>query len=138
MIHSTLSKTSVYIFHQYTYWIILQFKKKIPYHFPISSYRFCIPVYLYVQFSTHILCFADWSLPCQNAASGSWLAKRLNYRTVSVYTNVHVQLYQQILFFTLSLFHLMNLQADRERGFNFDAYVFFLPTWKHYFIHVSI
>lgn len=53
MIHSTLSKTSVYIFHQYTYWIILQFKKKIPYHFPISSYRFCI--YLYVQISTHIL-----------------------------------------------------------------------------------
>lgn len=28
--------------------------KKKPYHFPISSYRFCI--YLYVQFSTHILC----------------------------------------------------------------------------------
>lgn len=54
MIHSTLSKTSVYIFHQYTYWIYYNLKKKKPYHFPISSYRFCI--YLYVQFSTHILC----------------------------------------------------------------------------------
>lgn len=53
MIHSTLSRTSVYIFHQYTYWIILQFKKKIPYHFPISSYRFCI--YICMCNLVHIL-----------------------------------------------------------------------------------
>lgn len=53
MIHSTLSKTSLYISSIHLL-DILQFKKIIPYHFPISSYRFCI--YLYVQFSTHILC----------------------------------------------------------------------------------
>lgn len=146
MIHSTLSKTSVYIFHQYTYWIILQFKKKIPYHFPISSYRFCIS--LYVQFSTHILCIFNKNHHSFVLQIDPYLAKMLlqvhDWQKDSIIEQwVYIQMcmfscIKRFFFFTFSLFHLLNLQADRERGFNFDAYVFFLPTWKHYFIHVSI
>lgn len=135
MIHSTLSKTSVYIFHQYTYWIYYNFKKKT-YHFPISSYRFCI--YLYVQFSTHILCilikiiillFCRLILTLPKCCFRFMTGKKTQLsNSECIYKCACSAVSTDSFFYSLSLFHLMNLQADRERGLNFDAYVFFLPT----------
>lgn len=139
MIHSTLSRTSVYIFHQYTYWIILQFKKKIPYHFPISSYRFCIS--LYVQFSTHILCIFNKNHHSFVLQIDPYLAKMLlqvhDWQKDSIIEQwVYIQMCMfsciNIFFFLLSLFFIWWICKQIEKE------VLTLMLMFFFFLHENI